>query len=74
MKTAALHKHSSFILTFGVQHLGDVQVLLGHLEGVVQVGYGVVLKRWQQRRTMKTRIHADGTISNKNTETFLRLS
>lgn len=32
-------------LTLSVQHLGDVQVLLRHLEGVVQVGDGVVLHR-----------------------------
>lgn len=32
-------------LTLGIQHLGDVQVLLCHLKGVVQVGHGVILHR-----------------------------
>ena len=31
------------ILTFCIQHLRDVQVLLGHLKGGVQVADGVVL-------------------------------
>lgn len=30
-------------LTFSVKHLGDVQELLSHLEGSVQVTNGVVL-------------------------------
>ena len=30
-------------LTFSVEHLGDVQVLLSHLEGGVQVTDGVIL-------------------------------
>lgn len=30
-------------LTFCVQHFGDVQVFLSHVEGCVQVGHGIVL-------------------------------
>lgn len=33
-------------LTFCVQHLGDVEVFLGHLKGIVQVGDWVIL--WRQ--------------------------
>jgi len=32
-------------LTLGIQHLGDVQVLLCHLKGVVLVGHGVFVHR-----------------------------
>lgn len=41
-KTTFLPPHQ---LTFCVQHLGDVQVLLGHVEGRVQVGHRVVLTK-----------------------------
>lgn len=34
-------------LTFSVQHLGDIQVFLSHLEGVVQIGHRVVLNQSQ---------------------------
>lgn len=36
-------------LTLGIQHLGDVQVLLGHLEGVVEIRHRVVLERGDER-------------------------
>lgn len=35
-------------LAFSVEHLGDVQELLGHLEGGVQVADGVVLRTRKQ--------------------------
>lgn len=49
--------------TFSVKHLGDVQELLGHLEGSVQVTNGVVLRgdiitvglHWVCRETTKRR-------------------
>lgn len=37
-------------LTLGIQHLGNVQVLLGHLEGVVEVGDGIVLRERRRQR------------------------
>lgn len=33
------------LLTFCIQHLGDVQVLLCHVEGCVQVGHRIVLQK-----------------------------
>lgn len=38
-------------LTFSVQHLGDIQVFLSHLEGVVQIGHRVVLNQSQFQGT-----------------------
>lgn len=37
------------ILTFRIQHLGDVEVFLGHFKGIIQVGDRVVLvqRRWE---------------------------
>jgi len=44
-----------FQRTFSVQHLGDVQVLLSHLKGVVQISYRVILhRRSPQQRTVST--------------------
>lgn len=37
------HFNAVSLLTFSVQHFGNVQVFLCHVEGCVQVGHGVVL-------------------------------
>lgn len=37
-------------LTFRIQHLGDVQVFLRHLEGSVQVANGVILDGCEEER------------------------
>lgn len=46
MERKKLHNNNNQ-LTFSVQHLGDIQVFLSHLEGVVQIGHRVVLNQSQ---------------------------
>lgn len=43
-RRSRFRRHSFPGLTFGVEHLGDVQELLSHLESGVQVPDGVILR------------------------------
>ncbi len=45
------------LLTFSVQHLGDVQVALGDVECEVQVLEGIVLKKRVENIRYKTGSH-----------------
>ncbi len=45
------------LLTFSVQHLWDVQVALGDVEGEVQVLEGIVLKKRVENIRYKTGSH-----------------
>ena len=68
--------------TFCVQHLGDVQVLLRHLEGVVQIGHWVILENQSQRqnttnvvtRSRPVQVNRSEGLSLMSVRTFLRLS
>ena len=54
-----------YSLTFSVKHLGDVQELLSHLEGGVQVTDGVILQT--HRSTVNYKRFDIATLSVQNT-------